>query len=99
MLIEYVESRIEVDGVFLWYNRTYPGGVLNPKAAEEWWTDYREKLAELGIELELTPTAAEEPQAEAVSDTGSEDDDEFERLLNEFIQSELDKAEEEKTAQ
>ena len=99
-MIGYVESRIEVDGVFLWYNRTYPGGVLNPKAAEEWWTDYREKLAELGIELEQPAADAGEAQSGAASESGAgNDDDEFERLLNEFIQSELDKAEEEKTAQ
>ena len=100
LLIGYVESRIEVDGVFLWYNRTYPGGVLNPKAAEEWWTGYRKQLAELGIELEQPAADAGEAQSGAASESGAgNDDDEFERLLNEFIQSELDKAEEEKTAQ
>lgn len=102
LLIGYVESRLELEGVFLWYNKLYPGGVLNPKAAEEWWTGYRKQLAELGIELEQAAAGAADaggPQSETASDAGSgNDDDEFDRLLNEFIRAELDQDGEEKPA-
>ena len=101
-MIGYVESRLELEGVFLWYNKLYPGGVLNPKAAEEWWTGYRKQLAELGIELEQAAAGAADaggPQSETASDAGSgNDDDEFDRLLNEFIRAELDQDEGEKPA-
>lgn len=75
LLIGYVESRLELEGVFLWYNKLYPGGVLNPKAAEEWWTGYRKQLAELGIELEQAAAGAADaggpPVPETASDAGS----------------------------
>lgn len=99
LLVAYVESRFEIEGVFLWYNKLYRDGALNPKLAEEWWTDYREQLAKLGIDLEvpLAGAAAEEPHAaEAPDGDFGTADDEFDRLLDEFIQKQLDEAEEEK---
>lgn len=95
LLIGYVESRLELEGVFLWYNKLYPGGVLNPKAAEEWWTGYRKQLAELGIELEQAAAGAADAGGPPVPKrlrmpVPGNDDDEFDRLLNEFIRAELD---------
>ena len=87
--------------MFLWYNKLYRDGALNPKLAEEWWTDYREQLAKLGIDLEpsLIGAAAEEPQSAEAPDSGSgNDDDEFDRLLDEFISRELNETGEEKLA-
>lgn len=101
LLVAYVESRFEIEGVFLWYNKLYRDGALNPKLAEEWWTDYREQLAKLGIDLEpsLIGAAAEEPQSAEAPDSGSgNDDDEFDRLLDEFISRELNETGEEKPA-
>ena len=100
LLIGYVESRFEIEGVFLWYNRLYRDGVLNRKMAEEWWSDYRGQLAKLGIGPEVPPAGAEEKlqPAEAPDSGPGTDDDEFDRLLDEFISRELNETGEEKTA-
>lgn len=104
LLISYAEIRIEVSAIFDFYKTMYwQENLLIVPDAVDWLNDYRQRLTQLGIDHDIAPFEVDgndmrqqtKPKPELMADAPrTQEDDEFDRLLDEFIARELGKEDE-----